>query len=360
MTLFDVINQLVEERGLDRNILSEIICEGMLAAYKKKYPDLDLRVEYDKKSGDLKVDIKKIVVTTIQDEDKEISLRKAKNFDPKIKVSDEIWVPFEGQIGRIEILKAKQIIAEKVRSVETQIVYNAFKDKEGTLIQGTIHRCEKGGAMVKIQDTFAFLPKSLMSPEDKCVVGHPIRALLKEVLQIPRNESQLVLDRKSPEFLKRLFELEIPEVFEKLVEIKRIVRNAGYKSKVIVISHDPNIDPVGTCIGIGGARIKPILKEIGGEKIDVINWSDSLETLIKDALKPAQIDRVALIDNKAAKVYLDEDQRSLAIGKMGQNISLASQLVGVDIQLAEKSTGKINKEEKVDIEEPESEKQEVE
>lgn len=334
--LTEVINQLVEEKGLDRNILNSIVCEGMLVAYKKKFPELDLRVDYDKKTGEIEVGIKKIVVASVKDEDKEISLRKAKNLDQGIEISNEIWVPFEEKIGRIEILKAKQVIAEKIRTIECDIIYRAFKDREGSIVQGTIHRCEKNGALVKIQDTLAFLPNSLSIPDDKCTVGYPIRALLKEVLHEPRGESQLILDRKSPEFLKKLFELEIPEIFENLVEIKKIVRSAGYKSKVAVTSNDPNIDPVGTCIGIGGARIKPILKEIGGERIDVINWSESLANLIKDALKPAQIDRVEIVDNKVARVWLDEDQRSLAIGKMGQNISLASQLVGLDIQLTEK------------------------
>ena len=158
---------------------------------------------------------------------------------------------------------------------------------------------------------------------------------MKEVLPEPRNDNQLILDRASPLFIEKLFELEIPEVFEKLVEIKKVVRIPGYKSKVIVVSHDKNIDPVGTCVGVGGVRIKPILKELGTEKIDIIAWHDSLELLIKDALKPAVINRVELVDSKNAHVWLDEDQRSLAIGKGGQNISLASQLVGVNIHLVQ-------------------------
>jgi transcription termination/antitermination protein NusA len=343
--LTDVVNQLVEERGLDKNLLNTIICEGMLAAYNKKFPELELKAEYDKKTGEIEVKVKKEVVASVEDEDTQISLRKAKNIDPAIEISNDLWVPFEGKIGRIEILKAKQVIADKIRLIEAEIVYKAFKDKEGSIILGSVNRCERSGALVKIQDTLAFLPTSLMIPGDKCIVGYPIRALLKEVLLEPRNESQLILDRKSPEFLKGLFELEIPEVFEKLVEVKKIVRSPGYKSKVAVITNDPNIDPVGTCIGIGGARIKPILKEINGERIDIIHWSDSLESLIKDSLKPAQIDRVELIDKKSAKVWLDEDQRSVAIGKMGQNIALASQLTGVDIQLVEKSDSKKQNEE---------------
>lgn len=335
MKLFDVIEELVEERGLDRSVLSSIICEGMLAAYQKKYPDIALRVEYDKKADEIVVEVQKTVVSTVQDEDKEISLKKARFIDKKAEVDDTLWLPFEGKIGRIEILRAKQIIAGKIRKIEATAIYNEFKSKEGTIVHGIIHKCERGGAVVKLGDNMAFLPKSLSIPGDKCTVGFPIRALLKEVLPEPRNENQLILDRASELFLQRLFELEIPEIFEKLVEIKKVIRIPGYKAKMAVISNDPNIDPVGTCVGVGGSRIKPILKELGTEKIDVIVWSDNLEALVKDALKPAEINRVEISDDNIAQVWLDEDQRSLAIGKMGQNIALASRLTGVNIQLVQ-------------------------
>jgi transcription termination/antitermination protein NusA len=294
-----------------------------------------LAAEYDKKSDDIIVKIQKKVVANVEDDDLEISLRKAKFIDKNAVLADLMWLHFEGTIGRVEILRAKQTIANRIRKIESDAIFNAFKDKEGTVVNGIINKCERAGAVVKLRDNTAFLPKSLTIPGDKCIVGYPIRALLKEVLPEPRNENQLILDRISSEFLGKLFELEIPEVFERLVEIKKIMRITGYKSKVIVISHDKNIDPVGTCVGVGGVRIKPILKEIDGEKIDVIAWSDSLETLIAQALKPAQVNRVELVDTKNAHVWVDEDQRSLAIGKMGQNIALASKLVGIDIHLVQ-------------------------
>jgi N utilization substance protein A len=332
----EVIDELVDERGLDRAILGEIIAEGILAAYQKKYPEVELKAEYDKKTGEVVVFVHKKVVSTAQDDLKEISLKKARFIDKEIKADDQIWLPFEGTIGRIEILKARQLIANKIRKIEATAIYNEFKEKEGEIVHGTIHKCERGGFVVKIDDSLAFLPKSLTIPNDKCIVGYPIKTLLKEVLLEPRNDNQLILDRASDLFLQRLFELEIPEIFEKLVEIKKIVRIPGYKAKIIVFSHDKNIDPVGTCVGVGGSRIKPILKEIANEKIDVIAWSDQKERLIKDALKPAQIDRVEVVDDKIARVWLNEDQRSLAIGRMGQNIALASRLVGIDIQLVQK------------------------
>lgn len=339
MKLTDVIEELVEERGLDRRILSSIVCEGILTAYKKKYPDLALKAEHNKKSEEIDILVQKNVVTLVDNEDAQISVRKARFIDEKLSEGDQVWLPFEGKIGRIEVLRAKQFIASKIREIESKAVYDEFKEKEGTIVYGIIHKCEHKGVIIKLQDVLAFLPKTLALPTDKCIVGFPIRALLKEVLPEPRNESQLILDRSSIQFLQKLFELEVPEVFEKLVEIKKIVRAPGYKSKVIVVSHDKNIDPVGTCVGVGGVRIKPILKEIGGEKIDVISWSDSLEVMVRGSLKPAEIKRVELVGDKEARVWVNEDQRSLAIGRMGQNITLASKLLGVDIHLVQEQAG---------------------
>lgn len=339
MKLSHVIEELVEERGLDRTVLADIITEGMVAAYQKKFPDQEFQARYNKKTDDIDIYVQKKVAVQVEDEDQEISLRKSRFLDSKAEVGDSVWVPFEDKIGRIEILRAKQVIATKIRQIEAQAVYDEFIDKQGFIIHGVVHKCSRGGMALKIGDALAFLPKSLSIPTDRCVVGFSMRALLKEVLIEPRNDSQLILDRASTVFLQKLFELEIPEIFERLVEIKKIVRNPGYKSKIAVVSHDPNIDPVGTCVGANGVRIKPVLKELGGEKIDVISWSDSAEKLVADALKPAIINRVDIVDKENAQVWLDEDQRSLAIGKMGQNIALASELSGYNIHLVDAQKG---------------------
>ncbi len=334
MKLTDVIAELVEERGLDRDVLSSVVCEGMLAAYERKYPDLMFQVKEDTETGELAVLVQKTVVPSVDDEYSEISLKKARNIDKNIALENTMWVPFEGKVGRIEILRARQVIASRIKNIEALVVYNEFKSKQGQIVVGVVHKCERNGVSVKLGDVLAFLPNPLSIPGEKCAVGYSIRALLKDVLMEPQGDNQLILDRVSPAFLQELFELEIPEVFEKLVEVKRVVRSPGYKAKVAVLSNDRNIDPVGTCVGIGGSRIKPILKELAGEKIDVFPWSDSLETLVKNALKPAIVDRVEIsFDSKSARVWLNEDQRSFAIGKGGQNIALASQLTGVNIQL---------------------------
>ena len=336
MKLFDVIEALVEERGLEKDVLTAIVCEGMLAAYQKRYPLAPLRIQIEKKSGELSVEIEKTVASAVEDDQAQISLRKARGFSKDIEIGDKLWVPFEEAIGRIEILRAKQVISQKIKEIEALEVYNEFKEKEGMILQGVVHKVEQNGVLVKIQDYLAFLPRSLSVPGEKYSANFPVRALLKEVLEQPRNENQLILDRASALFVEKLFELEIPEVFERLVEIKRIVRIPGYKTKIAVTSHDSNIDPVGTCVGVGGVRIKPILKELGTEKIDIVAWTDVQEQLIKVSLKPAEINRIDISDDgKSALIWLDDDQRSLAIGKMGQNIDLASQLTGVQIELVQ-------------------------
>ena len=336
MDLLSVINDLVEEKGLDRSVLSSIVAEGMMAAYVKKYPQVKLQIDYDKKNGDISVLALKTVVSSVKDELKEIGLRKAIIYNKNIKVGEELWVKFESPVGRIEILTAKQMISDKIRKIEALAVYNMFKPSEGEIIYGTVYKLQSNGALIKIQENYGFLPKSLSILEEKLIINSPIRVLLKEVLIEPRNENQLILDRSSSEFIKKLLFIEIPEIFERIVEIKNIVRIAGYKSKIIVSSSDRNIDPVGTCIGIGGVRIKPILKELCNEKVDIISQSDSLETMVRDSLKPAKVDRVEIEGPTRAIVWLDDEQRAIAIGKLGQNIALASKLLGVDIKLAEK------------------------
>lgn len=333
MKLSQVIDELVEERDMDRSLLSKIICEGMEVAYAKKYPALPITVSYNKKTDGLDIQVKKKVVSAVEDEDKEISYRKAKNINSEIQVGEELWLPFEGPLGRIEILKAKQVIAMKIRDVEASAIYEEFQGKKGTIVLGVIHKCERNGMSLKLGDVHAFLPRSRSLPTDKCAVGYTTKALLFDVLREPINENQLILDRASADFVHKLFELEIPELFEKIIEIKKIVRVAGYKTKVAVISTDKNIDPVGTCIGVGGVRIKPILKELGSEKIDVFVWSSSKDELVARALKPAVINRVEVINDATAHVWLDEEQRAVAIGKMGQNINLAAQLTGLNIVL---------------------------
>lgn len=334
MNLVDVIESLVEEKGLDRDQVTEIVCEGIKAAYQKKFPTVEFVVEFNKRQGQLDIFAKKEIVSAVEDNDLQVSVRKAKMLVPDAVVGDCIPVPFEEQVGRIEILTARQTIASKIRGLEQLAVYEEFKEKEGTIVTAMIHKKERAGFAVKLGDVMALLPKENFIATDNLRVGFQVKALLREVLKTARQDYQLILDRSSAEFVQKLIELEIPEVFEGLVEVKRIVRKPGYKTKAIVFSRSKEIDPVGTCVGIGGVRIKPILRELGQEKIDLIEWTDVLEDLVRGSLKPAEIDKVSVNEAEGtATVWLVQDQRSLAIGKMGQNITLASKLVGLEIQL---------------------------
>jgi N utilization substance protein A len=333
VNILEILQEFVTEKKLDQATLVDIASEGILEAYKRKYPDLPLRVVLTPEH-EFMVETEREIVSRVTDQDREISLVKARNLKKKAKAGETIWVPFEGKIGRVEILKARQIISNHIRNIETKQLYDLFKPKEGEIIVGIVQKYERNGVVVSIGDAFSFLPKSNMIPDEHPVVGYSIRVLLKEVLPEPVEDHQLILDRASSLFIQRLFELEIPEVFERVVEIKDVVRVPGYRTKVVVTSKDRNIDPVGTCVGVAGSRIKPILKEISGEKIDVIGWSESLEIRVKNALKPAIIDRIELSDDeKTAYVWLPEDQRSIAIGKGGKNVALVAKLTGVNVQL---------------------------
>jgi N utilization substance protein A len=339
--LSDVIENLVEERGLDRDKVVAIVCDGIKAAYCKKYPTKNFEISFNRKSGTLEVFVKKTIVATVEDAATEISLRRAKVIDSTLDIGDIANVPFEEGVGRIEILAAKQIIAAKIRELEQQVLFDDFKDKKGTIITGIVHKREKDGFSVKLGDSLALLPRENSIPGEQIRIGYPVKALLKEVLPVARGDFQLILDRASGEFVKKLLGLEIPEVFEGIVEVKKIVRIPGYKTKAVVSSSSSEIDPVGTCVGVGGARIKPILRELGLEKIDLIEATDSIETLVRHSLKPAEIDKVEVSESEnKAMVWLAEDQRSVAIGKLGQNISLAAKLVGLEIQLQNVGGGK--------------------
>lgn len=334
-----IISELVDEKGLDHSELRNVIQAGLLAAYEKKYPGIVFKVSIDEKKGHLSVTAQKAVVSKVEFPNQEISLKKAQHLQKTVQIGDIMWIPFEEPIGRVEILKARQVIATMLKDIEARGVYDAFKNKEGSIVQGVVHKQEQNGTLIMLQDTLAFLPRSLSIPGEKYIAGRPVRALLKEVYKEYRSNGQIILDRSSADFLRSLLELEIPEIYDNLIEVKAVARRAGYKSKVIVAQNDLNIDPVGTCIGVGGSRIKPILKELGGEKIDVFSWSNSKDELVGLALRPAEVNKVEIVDDRKARAWVSDDQRALAIGKMGQNIGLASELLGIDIELVSSGEG---------------------
>ncbi len=328
-----IIEELAEERGMDRDVLAKAVVEGILTAYQKKYPDMDIDASYTKKDDEVTLTIKKKVVSEVENENTEISIRRARTVNSKVELGEIVEIPFDGKIGRIEIAKAKQVIAQRIKAIESEAVCREFEPRIGTILSGTINKLDPIGVIVSVYDVHALLPRSLSIPGEKYIPGHPIRALLKEVHQVPRgNDAQIILDRASVDFVHKLLELEIPEIFEGLVRIEKIVRVPGYKTKVLVSSRDAYIDPVGTCIGVGGSRIKPILKELGLEKIDIIALTQGIEDQVSRALKPAVVERTEIIHG-VAHVSISSENRSAAIGKGGKNIALASQLVGMPIEI---------------------------
>lgn len=335
MDIAEVIQELTHDKGLDREKVIQVICQGIAGAYKKKFPSLNLDVVFDSKTNKIEIFVLKTVVKKVSDAYAEISLKQAEVTEKKVEIGDQIKVLLNENVGRIDIMAAKQVIADGIRSLEEESVFKLYHDKQGTLVTGTIHKRERAGYAVNFGEVIGFIPVSCMIPDENFKIGFTLRALLKDVLEVSRGGYQLILDRASSDFLKKLLEAEIPEIFEKIVEIKEIERVPGYKSKVAVTCPGREVDPVGTCVGVGGSRIKPILKELGGfEKIDLITWTENSEEFIKESLKPAQIDKVYIDhEEKTAIVWLAEDQRSMAIGRMGQNIALACQLTGFKINL---------------------------
>ncbi|MCK6455399.1 MAG: transcription termination factor NusA [Phycisphaerae bacterium] len=237
------------------------------------------------------------------------------------------------ELGRIAAQTAKQVMIQRIREAERGSIFEEFSDRKGTIVTGTVARFEGGALVVNIGRTEGFLPKSQQIPGETHQPGERVRALILEVREAP-HQVKIVLSRAHPDFIRRLFELEVPEVAERIIEIKALAREAGYRTKVAVTSIDSKVDAVGACVGVRGSRIKNIVEELGGEKIDIVRWNESSQILISNALKPAEIQDIALcFELGRATVVVPEDQLSLAIGKRGQNVRLAARLTGWDIDI---------------------------
>ncbi|MCD6583222.1 MAG: transcription termination factor NusA [Candidatus Omnitrophica bacterium] len=304
-----ILEQLEREKGLNREILIEAVKQALIVAAKKiakiTSPGAEVKVEIDKEKGDIHVWIG----------DKEVS---------------------SPQFGRIAAQTARQVIIQKIREAEKENVYNEFKDKVGEIVGGVVYRIEKRGVVLDLLGKAeAIIPKSFLSPLDKFRMGERVRALVVEVKK--EKGPQIILSRKSEGLVKKLFELEVPEVYEGIVEIKAIARESGERTKIAVYSKDEKVDCVGACVGIRGSRVKNIIEELRGEKIDIVRWQEDIKEFIKAALSPAAVSRIELDrDNKRAKVLVTSEQLSLAIGKKGQNVRLASKLVDWEIDVRTK------------------------
>lgn len=358
--LINILDEIEKEKGIAKDILINAIESALSSAYKKNYGSNagNLEIKMLKDTGEIKVYYRKLVVKDVVKETFEVSLNELADGGLKdYKIGDEILIETETRdFGRIAAQTAKQVIVQKLREAERNVIYDKYIDKERDIVTGTIQRIEHKNIIIDLGKTEALLLPNEQIRNEDYYKGKRIKIYLIEVRKTSKGP-RIYVSRTHPELLKRLFELEVPEIHEGLVEIKSIAREAGKRSKVAVHSRDERIDPVGACIGDRGARIKSILYEINNEKIDIIKWSMDDKLFIANSLSPAKVLSVYLFEEKKmAAVIVPDQQLSLAIGKEGQNARLAAKLTGwkVDIksqtqydsEMGNKETGKENEKEK--------------
>ena len=339
---------LSEEKDISIDLLKEVIESTMILALKKKYGnDTNFHINFDEKNNPT-VYRAVNVVENVEDDKKEISLEEAKKLDGDINLGDEVLllVDHVEEFGRIESTVAKTTFFQKISELEKNIIYNEFKRRENQLVNGYFQRENRGNIYVNLGKTEGILLKKDQSPREHYSVGDRVRAYIYKVENDRSGHPTIYLTRSKGAFIKKLFELEIPEVADGTIEIKNIVRQPGLKIKMAVISNKPEVDPVGACIGQKGIRIQSIIKEIEGEKIDVVKWSKDIREYIAEAISPAKPIRIIITDpeNKDAMIIIPDEQLTLALGRSGYNVKLASQLTGYNFDLKTETDIKENPE----------------
>lgn len=330
-----VIDQIGREKGIEKEKIISALEAALLTAAKKRLGQGDnIQVDIDTDTGDISIVSKKTITEIVVDAKTEISLEEARQIDDEAEMGDEIGslIDMDG-FGRIAAQAAKQVICQKVREAEWESLEREYSKKEGELVHGVILGQERRNYLVDIGKTEALLPIQEQIPREAHRRGDRVRALLLEVRRTPK-DVQVILSRAHPHFVVKLFGLEVPEISEKIVEIKGVVREPGDRTKISVVSRDKAVDPVGACVGVKGSRVQAIVRELRGEKIDIIPWTDDPRVFIGEALNPASIEKVGIDDQKkSALVVVADSQLSLAIGKNGQNVRLAAKLTGWKIDI---------------------------
>ena len=330
------IDQVSREKGLDPAEIVHAIEDAVLTASRKYFKDRDdITARFNRETGRVDLYGQKRVVESVQNADMEISLDEARTGKPETTVGDSVNVLLASRpLGRIEAQTAKQIIFQRVKEAERKKVHDEYTNRIGELVNGIIKNTEKGDLVVDLGTTEAVLPKSLQSPAENYYRGDRVRAVIVRVHKFS-NDPQIVLSRIDPRLLIKLFESEVPEIYEGSIEIKAAVREPGDRAKIAVATTDKEIDPVGACVGIKGTRVQSVINELHGERIDIIEWSDDIVKLASNALKPAKVTQVTHVDHneKRLEIIVENDQLSLAIGKKGQNVRLASKLTGWRIDI---------------------------
>ena len=328
------------EKGIKRDVLLEAINTAVLTAARKAVgPAKDLRVEIDPKTGEIKAFAKLTVVEKVENKHDEITFKTAKMFKSDIQLGEEIEVPVTPKdFGRIAAQTAKQAMMQRIRQAEKEMIYDEFKDRAGEIVSGTVRRFDRSDVIVDLGKFEALMPNRERVQTEDYNIGDRLRAYVVAVENGARGP-EIIISRSHPNFVRRLFEMEVSEINDRTVEIKGIAREAGYRTKIAVFSANDKVDPVGACVGMRGARVKNIVRELNNEKVDIIRWSADMKELVLEALKPAKVKSVTLDEvKKSILIKVDEDQLSLAIGKRGQNARLTSRLTGWDINIEEDKT----------------------
>jgi N utilization substance protein A len=338
--LLRALDQIEEEKGISRDIIVEAIEAALLSAYKKNFGATaqNMRIEMDRGTGEMRAYQVRTIVEEVDDPTTQIALAQAREWDPTAQAGEMVEVEVTPKdFGRIAAQTAKQVVVQRLREAERELVYKEFRDREGDIVTGIVQRIERKNVFLDLGRIEAVLPPPEQIPREGYRQGERVKAYVVEVRQGTRGP-QIVVSRTHPGLLKRLFEIEVPEVYEGIVEIKAIAREAGTRSKIAVASRDRNVDAVGACVGPKGSRVQAIVDELRGEKIDIVAWSPDVAQFAAAALSPAKVVRVEINEaTKTALVIVPDHQLSLAIGREGQNARLAAKLTGWRIDIKSES-----------------------
>lgn len=336
-----IVDQICRDKGIDRTLLIDAIEEAVRSAVRKKYGNRrEIEVQFSEDLGEVEVFQYRTVVDEVYDEETEISLEDARRLDPEAELDDDLGEKMENiaELGRIAAQSAKQVIIHRMRDAERDVIYEMYRDREGTIVNGIVQRFERGDMIINLGRTDAVLPRDGQIPKRSYKQGDRIRAYLQEVRRDTREgkfrDSQLILSRTCNEFLIKLFEMEVPEIAEGIVKIMGASREPGFRAKIAVSSIESDVDPVGACVGLKGSRVQNVVQELQGERIDIVPWSPDPAKYVYNALAPAEVSMVIVDDDrKTLTVVVPDDQLSLAIGRQGQNVRLASRLLGWKIDV---------------------------
>ena len=338
--LIKALEDLEKEKGIKKEVLLESIETALVTAYKRNFDSSEnVKVVMDKETGATHVYSIKEIVDTLENPVQQIDIKDAKKVNKKVKVGEQIDIEIVPKnFGRIAAQTAKQVIVQKIREAEREVLYTEYSDKKGEIVSGAIQKASKGIVIMDLGKLEGIMPSKEQIPTEKYRVNDKIKAYVVDVDRGEKGAPQVIVSRSHPDFVRKMLEIEIPEIYEGIIEVKSVSRDPGKRCKVAVYSQDENIDPVGSCVGQKGIRIQNIINELNGEKIDVIEWNPDIATFIAAALLPAKIMAVDIKEeDKFAQVIVADDQLSLAIGKAGQNARLAAKLTNWKIDIKSES-----------------------